>query len=251
MFSRLNKKYKEAFEKMKGKLVQFSLTLFAGLKFVPSKVQVLMAAIIGKNIEFLNKLKSTSVSSGSIKKRTIVLFTLLGAFGIKIKIWYLALRPTTVVLAVVSTAAISIAALNIYGSGKSIYKKTQVRPVKVRVLPENLRAEYYKQSKKHLLVNGITVPIYVGTGNAPRTLILDLTMLMSNRYLKSFFFEKDFLLKDQLNSNFEPVIPTLPLEEEGKRILKQKIMDETNKLIKRLGIEGEVKDIYFHTIING
>lgn len=250
-FAAFSNKLKSFMSALIAKIVQLLITLFAGLKFVPSKLQVLITIIVGKSLELVNKAKTASVSTDTIKKITGPIALFLAALSLRIKTWYLSLKPTTVAIGIVSSATVGIAVLNIYGSSKSIYEKSQEEPVLVKVEPKNLRAEYYKQSEKHLLVNGVTVPIYVGKGNAPRTLILDFTMLMSNRYLKSFFYEKDFLLKDRLNTHFEPVIPTLPLEEEGKRIIKEKMIYETNELIKELGIQGEVEDVYFHTIING
>ena len=244
-------KIKEKLKIVGAKLVIVLIKIFDIIKFLPNKAQVLIATLIEKLPDVIQKIKGGSFYKEIAKKVLGPVAIFFAAFGMKLKTWYLSLKPTTVAIGIVSTASIGIAVLNIVSSGKSIYEKSHEEPIEVKVKPNNLRAGYYKQSEKHLLVNGVTVPIYVGTGNAPKTLILDFTMLMSNRYLKVYFFKNDYLLKDRLNTNLEPVIPTLPLEDEGKRIIKQKIIDETNDLIKSLKIKGEVKDIYFHTIING
>ena len=46
-------------------------------------------------------------------------------------------------------------------------------------------------------------------------------------------------IKNQLVTNVERVVPTFPLNEEGKRILKSKLTQEMNVLIKNLDIKGK------------
>ncbi len=250
-FSSISSKIKVVFSVIGGKLSIIFSKLFAGAKFLPNKIHALVTLLIGMLIQAGQKLKGGAVSFQAVKRLFAPIAIFLGSLALKIKKWYLSLKPTTVAIGIVSSATVGIAALNIYSSGRQIYDKSQEEPKIVNVEPSSIRAEYYKQSEKHLNVDGVTVPIYVGTGNAPKTLILDFTLLMSNRYLKSYFYENDYLLKDRLNTHFEPVVPTLPLEDEGKRIIKEKIIKELNILIKDLKIKGEVEDVYFHTIING
>ena len=42
----------------------------------------------------------------------------------------------------------------------------------------------------------------------------------------------------------EPVIPQLPIEEEGRQIIKEKLRLELNQFLKDNQIEGQILEIY-------
>lgn len=225
--------------------------IFRIITYLPSKLKVALTVATAFALAVTNKLKdksfvrnflSTITTSffGPIKKLLTVLSAKIGK-----------LRPQTIALIIVMSALLALAGLVIVGNTKKIIDSTGDQVVDEVSSPQNLRKDYYQQDDRQLLVSEITIPIYVGKGNAPRTLILDITLKTSNRYLKSYFYENDYLLKDRLNRTIEPVIPTLPLEEEGKRIIKEKIIFELNQLIKDRKIQGHIEDVYFHNIING
>lgn len=113
------------------------------------------------------------------------------------------------------------------------------------------RPGYYKQNEKQLILRNVVMPIYIESTTSHRKLQMDLTIVSSNRYIKEFFFEKPYHINNALNSTVEPIIPTFPLQKEGKDIIKAKVKKEINKLIKDLKIKGEVKEIYIHSIIAG
>jgi hypothetical protein len=53
----------------------------------------------------------------------------------------------------------------------------------------------------------------------------------------------EFQLRDHLILNIEPMISSFPLEEEGKGILREKLIMEINDFMKAQGLEGQVKDL--------
>ena len=61
--------------------------------------------------------------------------------------------------------------------------------------------------------------------------------------------ENEYILRDRLSRNIQPIIPEFPMEPEGKVILKRKIKKELNKLVDDLNIKGDISNIYIHSIL--
>ena len=80
---------------------------------------------------------------------------------------------------------------------------------------------------------------------------MDFTIVASNRYIKSYFWDNrnNHLILDRLNSRIRPMEILFPLESEGKIVIRDKVREEINILIKELGIDGEIEDVYIHNII--
>ena len=93
------------------------------------------------------------------------------------------------------------------------------------------------------------MPIYVESAKDIHSLIMDFTMESSNRYIKKFFDKNTHYLQDRLNSTIEPIVPTFPLEQEGKQIIKEKLKQESNQLIKDFKIKGKIEKIYLHSMM--
>jgi flagellar basal body-associated protein FliL len=49
--------------------------------------------------------------------------------------------------------------------------------------------------------------------------------------------------RDHLVLNLEPMMASFPLEEEGKEILRQKLLSEMNDFMESREIEGKVLDV--------
>jgi hypothetical protein len=49
--------------------------------------------------------------------------------------------------------------------------------------------------------------------------------------------------RDHLVLNLEPMVAAFPLEEEGKEILRQKLLSEMNEFMVSRDIEGQVLDV--------
>jgi flagellar basal body-associated protein FliL len=43
--------------------------------------------------------------------------------------------------------------------------------------------------------------------------------------------------------NLEPILPSLPLDDEGKEIIRQKLINEINQFLKKHNIEGHVEEV--------
>ena len=166
----------------------------------------------------------------------------------KIILWYKGLSPKTIWISFMLIIIATIAGLQFYVSIQKVYKETKEKEV-AEVIKEEKRPKYYKRQLKQFKIDDLKMPIYVKSAASIRSLTMDLTMESSNRYIKQFFDKHDYYIQDQLNSSIEPIIPTFPLESEGKRIIKDKLKLETNELLKKLKIEGTIDDVHFHNII--
>ncbi len=113
------------------------------------------------------------------------------------------------------------------------------------------RPDYFLGDKKQFSLQNIDLPIYVENINAIRMLTFDFTVEGSNRYIAAYFSSRvnENLIKDQLNNSIEPIVPSFPLKEEGKRIIKLKIKEEINELVQKLKIKGHISEVYINNVL--
>jgi hypothetical protein len=79
--------------------------------------------------------------------------------------------------------------------------------------------------------------------------MFDYSVLASNRNVILYLKDNEYKIRDKLSTEVEPVIPRLPLEEEGRGIIKDKIRYELNELLKADRIEGTVLEVYIDYIL--
>jgi hypothetical protein len=111
-----------------------------------------------------------------------------------------------------------------------------------QVLP--VRPLYYRQAERMLPVTEINLQIFLEDTHRNRQVWIDFTLLASNRNAVLYLKEHEIEFKDHLSVNVEPVIPQLPVEEEGRLIIKDKIKMELNKFLEKNGIEGKILEVY-------
>ena len=136
-------------------------------------------------------------------------------------------------------------------TGKDIFtfqKEEKVGPDTANYIK---RPKYFLGEKRQFSLQNIDLPIYVESVNAIRMLTFDFTIESSNRYIASYFSsrENEDLIKDQLNNSIEPIVPSFPLKEEGKRIIKLKIKEEINELVQKLKIKGYIVKVYINNVL--
>ena len=93
-------------------------------------------------------------------------------------------------------------------------------------------------------VTETNLQIFLEDTHRNRQVWLDFSVLASNRNIVLYLNEHEVELKDHLTTNVEPVIPQLPVEEEGRQIIKDKIRSELNQFLQKNGIEGKILEIY-------
>ena len=114
---------------------------------------------------------------------------------------------------------------------------------------ENLhrRPDYFRKPEKQFKVNGIILPTYLGRGH--HKLVVDITFESSNKYIKAYFEKHPYMIPDVLGRKIEPLSLDFPLETEGKIIIKEKIMEETNLLLEELRIKGKIVAVYIDQMV--
>lgn len=125
------------------------------------------------------------------------------------------------------------------------------KPLKKIVLKQVLpgRPKYYRQAERLLNVEDMNLQIFLEDTKRNRQVWLDFSVLASNRNVIMYLKEHEVEFKDHLTTNVEPVIPQLPVEEEGRQIIKDKIKLELNLFLEKKGIEGKVLEIYIDYLL--
>jgi flagellar basal body-associated protein FliL len=146
----------------------------------------------------------------------------------------------------VLTAVSLLAAINIGFSGHRILShQNQANRGPASVEDEVLyeRPAYYKKEARHLELNNVRLPIFFANTNELSAVDVDFIATLSNRQSRMQLYKLELQLRDHLILNVEPMVASFPIEEEGKEILRQKLLSELNDFLKFHNIEGQVQEI--------
>jgi flagellar basal body-associated protein FliL len=121
---------------------------------------------------------------------------------------------------------------------------------------ENLLAlrkpAFTNYNEREFYLPDIFIPVIIKERPNIIRVYLDIKLRVSNKLIKIFFTENNFvnadLLVDRLLISLAPIITTFPLTDEGKKVLKDKIKFECNQLLKELKIKGEVEEVFIQDI---
>jgi hypothetical protein len=140
-------------------------------------------------------------------------------------------------------SVISIFAIN--NSTQSLIKKyTQLRmPASLEEEAIYDRPEYYKKELRHVEITNLRLPVFFSQLNELKTVDIDFMITTSNRFSKTFIHKHDLHLRDHLLIHLEPILPSLPLDDEGKEIIRKKLISETDEFLKKHKVEGHVIDL--------
>ncbi len=222
-----------------------------------SSLKILLSSkkIITKNLDvlthFVQGIELKKVKPGLLWTGVTALLTPL---FLKLKSIYLTMKPITFLSLVLTGSVGTLTGIQVYKSTKQIQEKSnphQRKPASAYTDRYDLgqRPKYYRRQRKQFLVAMITLPVYVESVNSYKSLVIDYTIETSNRFTREFLMRNEILLKDALNSKIEPVVPTFPLQREGKNVIADKIKREISNLIKKQGIEGYIENVYINNII--
>ena len=140
----------------------------------------------------------------------------------------------------------------IHGAFRVLYPgDREVQEVYEEFLSVKPRPSYYKRNEKGLKIRNVSIPIFIESVNSYKTMKADIILVPSNKYIKEFFHRNDHLVQDTLGSKIEPMNAEFILQDDGKRVLREKIKKEINLLIGRLQIKGEVQFVYLHYLFAG
>ena len=124
----------------------------------------------------------------------------------------------------------------------------RIKSIEVKQVLED-RPKYFMQVEKMVMIKDLNLQLFLEDTKRNRQVYLDFTALADNRNVILFLKDHDAQVRDYLNMNVEPVIPQLPIEEEGRQIIKDKIRLELNNFLKEAQIEGKILEIYVDYLI--
>lgn len=105
------------------------------------------------------------------------------------------------------------------------------------------RPDYYKETKRQVTFVNYRLHVYSGGVNDLKTVDIEFTATVSNRFGRMFLDKKEFQLRDHLINGIEPVEASFPMENEGKEIIRQKLILELNEYLKKNKVQAEVQDV--------
>jgi hypothetical protein len=215
---------------------------------IMAKITSLAGNFQGHFTHFILSLKSLKNKKFNFKGFICGVWSFIKYPFVRLKSYLDTLRPSTIWTAVVLVLLTLGSSFGIWHNSENLYTKIR-GPASVEKVAIGERPDYYKKNEKHFTIFHLRMPLYIESIHNPKQVKIDFTVEPSNRYVREYFLENEYLIHDRLNTMIQPVIPGLPLSEEGKQILKDKLFIELNKLIKDQKIKGEIKEVYINSIL--
>ncbi len=211
-----------------------------------------------KGKENLNELKAKAKAfkpKEDLPKAGLALLALLAPYYQKFQGWLVSLKPTTIMALTVSGTMVGLGGIQAYKMSEEKDSTRRVSSIKIQEEESIKKPPYHNLNKKIFEVPNVKMPVYIESASSMKSLYMDLAFRGTNRYIAAYFLltygVNQRLILDKINSSVEPIIPTFPLNDEGKRIIKVKVMNDVNELLKELGIKGEVDEVYIKNILAG
>ncbi len=160
--------------------------------------------------------------------------------------WLKGLSTAQSVLLLGFTAASFLAVCNIVFSGNRLLNQhlNEGRaPASIEDEIAYPRPVYYKKPTKHLEITSIRLPVYIPEVNELRSIDIDFVATLSNRSTRKWLEKKEFQLRDYLILHVEPLSASFPLEEEGKEIIRKKLLAEIDDFLILHQQDGHVTEL--------
>ena len=158
--------------------------------------------------------------------------------------WAAGLKPAHFVLLFVFTTASALSVLGIVVESRKILS-TEEQAGRAPASAETdayQRPDYHKKNERELTFNNVKIPVYVTGANELRSLIIDFSVVTSNRATKAWLESREFQMRDHLVHVLEPVLPAFPMSDEGRTMLTEKLQQEVNHFLELHQVEGVVKE---------
>lgn len=189
----------------------------------------------------LERYKTTQGQSkiSALKKLFLSPFLILGE-------WLNGLTTAQSILLLSFTVSSILGAINIISSGHRLLESQNHgsrAPASVELEVSYDRPDYYKKETRHVTITNLRLPVYYANINEIKSVDVDFTATLSNRMSRLQVDKLELQFRDHLVLNLEPMMASFPLEEEGKEILRQKLLSEMNDFMESREIEGKVLDV--------
>jgi len=124
-----------------------------------------------------------------------------------------------------------------------------IKSVHIKQIPPG-RPSYYGRTERIFSLKDVNLQMFLEDTHRNRQVYFDFSLVTSNRNVVNFLREHEIELKDRLNTNIEPIIHRLLMDDEGRSIIKDKIKDEVNDYLEEEEIEGKVQEVYIDSSIS-
>ncbi len=211
-----------------------------------AKIKVLITGFdIKSKLKETHKLAMAQYTSQSSAKasqlKTLILtpFLMMGQ-------WLKGLSTAQTLVLLSFSAASVLSGISMVFSGNRIlaqHKQDGRTPASIEEEVGYERPAYYKKQARHFDITNLRLPVYFSNVGELRSIDVDFSTTVSNRLARMKLEKLEFQLRDHLILNVEPMVADFPLEEEGKEILRKKMIMEISDFMINNKIEGEVLDM--------
>ena len=140
----------------------------------------------------------------------------------------------------------------IYGismSFSSMYEKMHPYRAPASVQKYKYHPDYRDFKARTMKVFNIKVPVFVQSVREIKSVSVGFSVRTNTQFSRLFLAEFEHKLKDHFFTSMLPIESSFLLKQEGKSVLKDKIIEELNLLLKEYKVEGEVLEIDINFII--
>lgn len=227
----------------------------AWLKTVPGLLKAWISNQLGvlKSIDIKGKLKEsyvaalarTKTNDDEVKGKFKLIRKVVMAPVLVVSQWLQGLSVMQSMLLMGFSAASVLAVIGIGFEGQRLAKHMEAdrAPASAEVEDEYPRPSYYKKQTRHVEFSGFRLPVYVPEVNELRTVDIDFIATLSTREDKMWLEKREFQLRDHIILNMEPLTASFPLEDEGKEIIRQKLIAELNDYLVENKRESQVIEL--------
>jgi hypothetical protein len=243
------KKIVEKYKNLKERFISFIKNIPSLLKkYIPILINKAKTKISTTNFrpEIFDELKvildeytKNNKNAGKFKKIIILPWIIASK-------WFEDLSTAQTLGMFIFSAASILAVIGIGFSGQKIanlQREASRMPASVEEEIPYARPVYYKKQSRHVEISNLRLPVYFANINEVKSVDIDFVATTSNRETKMFLDKHDFQLRDHLILQVEPSVAAFPLEEEGKDIIRKKIIQEINDFLKTYEIDGSVSEV--------
>lgn len=134
-----------------------------------------------------------------------------------------------------------------YGSKTKINRK--IASVKEDPTLAYKKPAYHLKRLRSLPLTNVQLPILIKGTDFYKSTNADFSIVGSNKQIVLFLDDKEELLRDHLMMNIREIHPEFTLTSEGKKIIEDKILKETQIFIDKYEVKGIIEEVNINNIL--
>jgi len=135
----------------------------------------------------------------------------------------------------------------IFALGVATYKTVEFASSPSRSIASTIskikRPEYKKYQRRTLKVMNVSIPVIIKNKSDIHSLLTDFYVRTDTVFAKLYLDHNQHKIRDRFYENTYRMPASFPLDNDGKRVIKEKIALELNQLLKDNKVEGKVLEI--------